>query len=249
MKGRLGALLACLFCLIASGALCSGITLRTVSSFGGADPASDAYVQILRKYEEESGNRVEDVSTVSDEAWKASVLNDFAAGNEPDVLFFFAAGADSAPILSRVTPIAEINAAYPELHLPEVSALREPDGQVYAIPCRGYWEGIFLRTDLFEEAEAPLPVDWESLTEAVRILREHGITPIAASLSDIPHYVAEMAILACADAGEQQCRPRTLQEVPESWFEAMDLIRELCEMGAFPENVGAMDDRTAVEML
>ena len=45
--------------------------------------------------------------------------------------------------------------------------------------------------------------------EAIRVFREKGIVPIAVSLSDIPHYLAEMALLACADAEEQQARPET----------------------------------------
>ena len=77
------------------------------------------------KYVAETGNTVLDHSAASDEAWKTSVLHDFAAGNEPDVLFFFAAGADSAPILYKVVPIADINAAYPEADLPENEALRD----------------------------------------------------------------------------------------------------------------------------
>ena len=105
------------------GASAEGVTLRTVSSFAGADTAAVAYVDILNEYEAATGNTVIDVSAASDESWKKGVLNDFAAGNEPDVLFFFAAGADSAPILYKVVPIADINAAYPELGLPEIDAL------------------------------------------------------------------------------------------------------------------------------
>ncbi|MBQ9307268.1 MAG: hypothetical protein IJ229_05015, partial [Clostridia bacterium] len=103
------------------------VTLRTVSCFAGADAAAGAYVEILKDYEQRTGNTVEDRSATSDEAWKASVIFDFAAGNEPDVLFYFAASADSSPILYKVVPIDEINAAYPALHLPENPALTESD--------------------------------------------------------------------------------------------------------------------------
>ena len=117
-----------------------GVTLRTVSCFAGADTAAEAYVDILNLYESESGNTVIDHSSASDEAWKTGVLHDFAAGNEPDVLFFFAAGADSAPILYKVVPVSDINEAYPDMDLPENEALRESDGRVYAVPVRSYWE-------------------------------------------------------------------------------------------------------------
>ena len=239
---------ALLLCLSLQCARAEGVTLRTVSSFAGADTAAEAYVDILEAYEAESGNTVIDVSAASDEGWKTGVLNDFAAGNEPDVLFFFAAGADSAPILYKVVPIAEINAEYPEANLPENEALREPDGMIYAVPARSFWEGLYVNTDLFERYGAPLPVDWASFTEAVRIFHAAGVVPIAVSLSDIPHYLAEFALLSCATAEELLSRPKTLEEVPASWFEAMGLIRELYEMHAFAENAGATYESAATEL-
>jgi len=240
-------LLGILWLACSVGCAAEGITLRTVSCFAGDDSAAGVYVEILNRYESETGNTVQDASSTSSEAWKRSVLNDFAAGNEPDILFFFAAGADSAPLLSRVMPLDEIKAAYPELLLPENGALREADGRIYAIPVRGYWEGLYVHTDLFEAAGAPLPTDWDSLMEAIRIFREKGIVPISVSFSDIPHYLAEMAILACAGMEEQQARPRSAEEVPESWLEAMRVIRELAEAGAFADNAAATDEKTSTD--
>ena len=222
--------------LAGSGTAEGGVTLRTISCFAGLDGSAEEYVAILQHYESMTGNTVIDNSAVIDEAWKTDVLKDFAAGNEPDILFFFAAGADSAPILSRVVSLEEINTAYPDMNLPENDILREPDGKVYAVPVRGYWEGLYVHTDLFEQYDAPLPKDWASLLEAVRIFRKNGIIPIAISLSDIPHYLAEMSLLACAPKEDLAARPKTFEEVPASWLEAMSLIRELAEAGAFADN-------------
>ena len=212
------------------------VSLRTVSAFGGTDASALSYVELLREYEAQSGNVVEDSSGTSDESWKASVLSDFAAGNEPDILFFFACSADSAPILRKMVPIAEINAAYPDLALPEADILRESDGRIYAIPLRPYYEGLFVNTDLFEQYGAPLPDTWAHFEEAIAVFRDAGIAPIAVSLSDIPHYLAENAVLAAASPEDYTARPAALDEVPESWFRGMELIRRLYTLGAFPEN-------------
>ena len=212
------------------------VSLRTVSAFGGTDASALSYVELLREYEAQSGNVVEDTSGTSDESWKASVLSDFAAGNEPDILFFFACSADSAPILRKMVPIAEINAAYPDLALPESDILREGDGRIYAIPLRPYYEGLFVNTDLFEQYGAPLPDTWAHFEEAIAVFRDAGIAPIAVSLSDIPHYLAENAVLAAASPEDYTARPSALDEVPESWFRGMELIRRLYTLGAFPEN-------------
>ena len=103
------------------------VSLRRVSAFGGTDASALVYVELLREYEARTGNVVEDSSGTSDESWKASVLSDFAAGDEPDILFFFACSADSAPILRKMVPISEINAAYPDLALPESDIPRDAD--------------------------------------------------------------------------------------------------------------------------
>ncbi len=221
---------------LALPALAEGVTLRTASCFAGEDAAAMAYVEMLRAYEERTGNVVEDESATSDESWKSRVLSDFAVGNEPDVLFFFACSADSAPILRRMVPIDEINAAYPGLDLAQSESLREYDGGIYAIPARPYYEGLFVNTDLFEEYGMPLPDTWEHLEQAVAGFAEAGVTPIAVSFSDIPHYLAECAVLACASGQDYSARPRTFEEVPDSWVEGMALIRRLYEMGAFPAN-------------
>ena len=45
-----------------------------------------------------------------------------------------------------------------------------------------------------------------------------------------------MSLLACASKEDLAARPKTFEEVPASWLEAMSLIRELAEAGAFADN-------------
>lgn len=243
-----GLLLVRLLALLTGCASGEGVVLKTVGCFAGADTSASAYVEILKAYETETGNRVEDTSAASDEAWKVSVLYDFAAGNEPDVLFFFAANANSAPILSRVVPIAEINAAYPDLHLTQNQLLAEADGMVYAIPARPFWEGLFVNTDLFEQHGLDLPTDWAKLETAIQTFRQEGIVPIAVSLSNIPHYIAEFAILASGSPREYTQRPTSLAQVPASWYQGMEMIHHLYEIGAFAEDVNANTEAVSSQL-
>lgn len=247
MKKRIVSLCLCLTLGLAAPSA-RAVTLRTASPFAGADAAAEDYVELLKAFEETVGCRVEDESATSDEAWKTSVLNDFAVGNEPDVLFYFAASTDSSPILYRVVPIDEINAAYPEAKLPENPSLREADGRVYAIPVRAYWEGLLVNTDLFEKYDLELPTNWENLETAIRRFQKEGVVPIAVSLSDIPHYLAEFAIMACCTPEEQAARPLSLEEVPASWYDAMALIRRLYKLGAFADNAAATTEALSSQL-
>lgn len=216
--------------------------LRTVSCFAGLDASSGTYTRLLAQWEEQTGNTVQDASAPSDEAWKTGVLMDFAAGNEPDILFFFARTSDSAYLLDRVVPIAEINAAYPELGIPENPACTETDGKIYAVPVRSFWEGLFCNTDLFARYGLELPNTWAELETAIRVFQRNGIVPISASLSDVPHYVAEFSILASGTVQDYLSRPAKDGVVPQSWVDGMALIRQLYKLGAFPDNVNTTSE-------
>ena len=241
-------LILLLTAMLPLSAMAEGLTLYTVSSFAGADASAAAYVELLKAFEEATGHVIIDNSASSDETWKTSVLYDFAAGNEPDVLFFFAASADSAPILSRVVPIDEINAAYPQLKLTVNPSVAEPDGRVYAIPVRPFWEGLFVNTDLFAQYGVELPDTWEKLETAIRRFNEVGVIPISVSLSDIPHYLAEMSILVCSTPAEYAARPASLKEVPQAWYDGMALIRRLYEIGAFAANANATTEEMSSQL-
>lgn len=244
---RLAALAAAAL-LCASSSLAEGVTLKTVSTFAGTDAAADTYAEILKTWQDETGNTVIDESATSDERWKTGVLMDFAAGNEADVLFFFACTGDSELILNKVVPIEEINAAYPELQLSVTDDIAEKDGVVYSIPVRPFWEGLFCNADLFERCGVALPTTWDELTSAVKAFREAGIVPIALSLGDVPHYIVEFCILACGGAAEHGARPQIGQSVPQSWIDGMLLLRELYQMGAFNDDLFATTSAATGQM-
>lgn len=231
-------LLLCLALTLFPGAAV-GVTLKITSTFAGADAAVDTYLGLLKQWQERTGHIVVDASSTSDEAWKTGVLNDFAAGNEADVLFFFAKTSDSSLILRKVVPMGEINAAYPGLHLVEDAAVAEKDGGVYAIPIRSFWEALFCNVDLFEQHGIELPTSWEKLENAIVAFRALDITPIALSLSDVPHYIAEYCILAASSQEEYLARPQRGQAVPQSWVLGMELVRRLSQLGAFPSDANA----------
>lgn len=248
MKRLLAVVLALALIGVAPAALADGVTLKTVSTFAGTDAAAADYVALLEAWEKETGNKVEDASATSDEAWKTGVLNDFAAGNEPDVMFYFAKTADSAPILSKVVPISEINAAYPDLKLPENVNIAEADGVVYAIPVRAFWEGLFVNKDLFEANGLELPTDWAKLEAAIKKFNEVGIVPIAVSFADVPHYITEFAIIASGTPEEHKARPATIDEVPDSWKEGMTLLNKLYQLGAFAKDANATTEAVTSQM-
>lgn len=229
------------------------VELVVTTTFAGEDTNAQNYKDAVAAWEAETGNTIVDTSATSDETFKTRVITDFETGSEPDVLFFFN-GADSNSFIEagKVVPIDEIRATYPEYAANMNDDLITDslvDGKKYAVPVNGYWEAMFFNAEILEEAGVSKPdgnYTMDQFKEDCEKIKEAGYTPIAAALGNIPHYWWEFAIF-------NNQSPATHLEIPENvddangqaWVAGMNDIKELYELGYFPDNtLSATDDET-----
>lgn len=218
-----------------------GTTLRTVSMFGEGDSGGPAYQSLLAEYTRQyPGVTLEDSSTVSTEEWKQGVTESFQAEETtPDVMFYFNGSDVRGMILNnQLVSVEEIREAYPDygtnIRESSMQFMQEFDGNHYAVPVKGFWEGLFCNEDLFRQYSAPLPTDWESFIEAISIFSENGVVPVAVSLGEIPHYWIEHLILSEGGVVEHRLNPKDY--VPKSWVKGIGWFKTLYELSAFPKN-------------
>lgn len=227
------------------------VTLRTVSMSGGANPGAGVYEEIRLEFMMANpGIFIDDESQSSDEQWKTGVVTDFAVGNEPDVLQFFTdATANQLVAMDKFVTIEEIREVYPDYAADTwdwaLEQASNADGVARAVPTTGFWEGLYVNEDLFLEYELPLPTDWDSFVQAVKVFRENDIVPVACALSNVPHYWLEYLLLYTAGE-ESYLEPGG--EPPESWVRAVELFGTLREMGAFPEDTDSITNEYAAEL-
>ena len=229
------------------------VELVVTTTFAGEDTNAQNYKDAVAAWEAETGNTIVDTSATSDETFKTRVITDFETGSEPDVLFFFN-GADSNSFIEagKVVPIDEIRAAYPEYATNMNDDLITDslvDGKKYAVPVNGYWEAMFFNAEILEEAGVSKPdgnYTMDQFKEDCEKIKAAGYTPIAAALGNIPHYWWEFAIF-------NNQSPATHLEIPanvddangQAWVAGMNDIKELYELGCFPDNtLSATDDET-----
>lgn len=229
------------------------VELVVTTTFAGEDSNAQNYKDAVKAWESETGNVVIDTSATADETFKARVATDFETGSEPDVLFFFN-GADSNSFIEadKVVSIDEIREEYPDY----ASNMNEDlvmaslvDGKRYAVPANGIWEAMFVNTEILEAAGVVMPgTDYtmDQFKADCEKIKAAGYAPIAAALGNIPHYWWEFAIF-------NNQSPETHLTVPENagdengqaWVAGMNDIKELYELGYFPENtLSATDDET-----
>lgn len=221
------------------------ITIRTASMYGGTDPGSANYRSIMDKFMQDHPNvTIEDESAPIDEQWRASVINDFNSGNEPDVIYFVHhADGQSLVNTGKIVSVEEIQQTYPDyatnIGESAMNVLRTKDGKVYTVPMTGYWMGNFVNVSLFEKYNLELPTDWEKLTKAIETFEQNGVTPFALALGHIPHFFIEHMFLTAGGVEALLERPGAGDATPESWIKALNILKELYDMGAFPKDTNS----------
>lgn len=228
------------------------VTINVVTMMGGADPNNEKYQLVIRHFKEQYPDVVvEDHSEVVDTDWKAKIVADFAVDNEPDILQFFTdANATDLLLTNKFVPLSEIQKEYPEVakdtSVEALEATRSPlDGINYAVPTAGYWEGLFCNKDLFDKYDIALPTDWNSFVAAIEGFKARRIIPVSVSLNNIPNYWIEHLMLSTSTKEEFERIPQT---APDSWVKGLSLLKDLREMGAFPENTDTIDNEMATTL-
>ena len=237
----------------APAASAEGVELNVTTTFAGEDGNAQNFKDAVNAWCEQTGNTVADTSATSDETFKTRVVTDFETGSEPDVLFFFnGADANSFIEAGKVVSIDDIRAEYPDYASnmnDELIADSLVDGKKYAVPVNGYWEAMFVNTEVLDAAGVAVPganYSMDDFKADCQKIVDAGYTPIAAALGNIPHYWWEYAIFNNESPANHLEIPASADdEIGQAWVAGMNDIKELYELGYFPENtLSATDDET-----
>ncbi|WP_229716978.1 ABC transporter substrate-binding protein [Paenibacillus aceti] len=221
------------------------VKLRVFSTFGGTDSAREAFQQAIDEFTASHPNVTieNDTMSANDDGFRTKVNTDMNSGNEPDLLFYFI-GADAEGFVNadKVVPLNDLLDADPEWKNGFIpSALdfaKQPDGNIYAAPLTGFYEGLFVNKKIFEENGLELPTDWDKLTAAVKTLSAKGIIPLSVPF-DQSHYLIEYSILSAAGPEGQS---KGLKDgIDPNWEKAYAAMKELYDLGAFPKDAATID--------
>ena len=237
-----------------AGSTTGSVELEVVTTFAGNDGNAQNYKASYEAWERETGNTVVDMSATSDDSFKTRVVTDFETGSEPDVLFFFN-GADANDFIKagKVISIEDIRAEYPEyasnMDDGRIPASMVDDKAYAAVPVNGYWEAMFVNTEVLDAAGVEVPgadYTWDAFLADCEKIKDAGYTPIAAALGNIPHYWWEFAIFNHTTVEDHLTVPASIEdEIGKGWVAGMEDIKSLYESGYFPDNtLSATDDET-----
>lgn len=223
----------------------ANVELRIVTMFGGTDPSTQAFEQQLVDFQAANPNVKivnESMTSVGDE-FRTAVKTDFSTGNEADVTFFYT-GADVKGIIEAksVMSYEEIWEKYPnvgkDISKGILDSVKEGDGNIYALPLTGFYEGLFVNKELFEQYNLELPTTWDNMITAINVFKENGVTAFAGPIAQ-SHYLIEHFILS--EAGVKEHQNVLDGAVPASWVKGLTNIKDLYDMGAFSADALSME--------
>ena len=223
----------CLLLAVAAGAQAAGVTLRTLTPFADVDFAAQGYMDMITRWEAETGNVVEDYSGVMDESWMASLELMIDRGEADVVVLPVGTGLTVGELVSA----PELAAAAPEIGAKKFAAMKEGDGSMLLSPVRLYWEALYVNTDVLARYGLAVPQTFEQLLTACMVLGQNGVLPMANALCEWSEIVLDCAALAGA--------PEDQYGMPASLDGARDVLTVLVQVGAFGSDPWNMTDMDA----
>ncbi len=223
------------------------VKLRFMNSWGGSDPKSETLQMIFNSFSiENPGIEISNESLFGDD-FLIQLKTNFASGNDPDV-FGLWPGSDiktlvAAGKVADITDVLNQDPIWEKSFDPKMWYHTTFDDKIYGLPLELIFEGLFVNTDLFQKLGLKIPSNYEELKTVVSVFSENGIVPIAFNCKAEGTYLYQNIAMML---GGKEAIENPIQDgsIHPCYIEAMDIMRELYELGAFPEDLFTM---TSVE--
>ena len=215
-------------------------TIRFLNSWGGFDSNAEALKTIFQDFMDANP----DVVIINDARFGDDFLpklkTDFATGNAPDV-FGIWPGSDMKALVKAgkaadLTDILNADPEWKEGFKPEAWSYTTFDGRIYGLPVEIIYEALFVNQALFNNYGISVPGTYDELKEAVVGFREHNVTPIAYNYHPEGSYIYQNIT---ARLGGQE----GVETIDECYVQAMRIMKELYDLGAFPRDAYNLSDR------
>lgn len=219
------------------------VTLRFINSWGGSDPKSETLQQIFDNFSRENKNiEISNESLFGDD-FLIQLKTDFATGNDPDV-FGLWPGSDikilvAAGKVADITDVLEDDQEWKNSFDSKMWYHTTFDDRIYGLPVELIFEGLFVNTDLFSKYKVKVPDNYDELKQAIITFKENNVIPIAYNCKAEGTYLYQN--IAMMLGGKEAIEdPINNGQINPCYLEAMEIMRELYNMGAFPENLFTM---------
>jgi len=217
----------------------SKTSLRFICSWGGVDSKAESLKTVIDKFVKANT----DIEVVNEslfgEDFLPKIKTDFASGNNPDV-FGIWPGSDIRSLIKAgkvadLTGILDNDKAWKQSFDQKMWDYTTYNNKIYGLPVEIIFESLFLNRDLFYNYNLKPPQTFEDLKNVVKVFKENDVVPIALNTYSEGTYLYQNFV-AMLGGKEDTEKPFNKGKVKSCYIEAMNYVKELYEMGAFPHD-------------
>ncbi len=223
----------------------SNITLRFICSWGGVDSKAETLKYVLDQFENENSDITVVNESLFGEDFLPKIKTDFASGNDPDV-FGIWPGSDIKMLVKSgkvadLTSLLMDNLDWKRDFDPDMWNYTTYNARIYGLPFEIIFECMFINKDLFNKYDIKIPENYDELKDAVSAFKEHKIIPIAFNTEAEGTYLYQNLIPVVGGKDDAEF-PFEDGQIKQSHITAMNLIKELYDLGAFPDDCFTMSN-------
>lgn len=226
--------------------------LRFTSSWAGYDTNALPLKDILDRYRLKKDQIVLVDESMAGEDFLFTLKTDFATGNDPDV-FGLWPGSDFELLVEqgRVADLTDLLMDDPEWYdtfYSDAWKYVTVDDRIYGVPFEIIFEALFINVDMFEANDIKVPTTYDELLTAVSAFREKDIVPIAFNTTPEGSFLYQNIVMKLGGREAVENPFDEEGELKDCFVEGMALVKDLYDLGAFPEDAFYMDDKTRNDM-
>ena len=223
------------------------VTISFTSSWGAYDSMSQKLKIILQNFSDKYKNIEVINKSIAGEDFLLSLKTDFASRNDPDV-FGLWPGSDFNLLVQQgkvadLTQILKEDPAWYASFRKETWDYVTFEDKIYGVPFEIIYEGLFINKDLFKKYNVKIPENFEELKEAVVIFKENGVIPIAYSATPEGSYIYQNIVMKLGGKEDVENPFTEDGNIKPCFIQGMYYMKELYELGAFPNNASWIDDK------
>lgn len=228
------------------------IEIRFSSSWAGADSKAVYLERVIDVFEEKHPNIKVINESVYGEDFLFKLKANFASGNGPDV-FGLWPGSD-LELLIQNDMIADLSRVLVEDQEwssnfdPKVFEFLDQGYKKYSIPFEIIYESLYINLDLFKTYNVKIPTNYEELKMAIVKFKNNDIIPIAYNSTPEGSFIYQNMVVQIAGKYDAENPIKRIGTVKSGYIEAMYMMKELYELGAFPENAFTLHDVSRNEL-
>jgi raffinose/stachyose/melibiose transport system substrate-binding protein len=226
------------------------VTLTLAHGWTGEVAMAAAFEPAIQRFIAEHDYITLNVETAPGNGIREKLVAEMAANDAPDVFLHWGVrDTESYIINNKVADLSDLINGDPDLNGRYIENAYDSaiyQGKVYGLPIEANMMNFLVNEKLFEQYGVKIPETFEELKEAVKLFKSKKLIPIAANDGTTRAILANMNDQLYGESVRDMLIGKA--EFDDKLKQAAEHVKELIDIGAFPEGMETMGTLQALEM-